>query len=557
MLVVIVLLLYITVRVDIYHKLAILLWSTLLMLSDSFKYHVQIGMSLESLGKGAVQFSQKFTFQELKDRWHSLTSHANVFVEASPRIVDSTTTPKSHILKYKVEKSVQRKRMNDGVQDCYNPMLKRVKSGVVEDGDPRSTDHGEANQNHFECVVSNCESIQQHMPILEMISASAPTTNVTESCNSIKSSSHCDEKFEKNSQSLAKETVQPCGVSNLKLNDAFCCEAETPVKSDQMSITYVKSNFSSSTLPECPIWNTSQSISKPTLPELFQVKVEERNALNSVVFSNDCDANNSESSLYNAHLDAMDQIPCHNIEILAPSTDRHLAGSSASCQDLRELEEFLFTDIDGKDIDNIPDLDTFLSDFTWDESIANVEQSTILESGAYPGVFIKDGQHVIYSSEARLSSIPAAHPELLSCVSGTHMLPSIPDANNPELHKSCAPEAHMVPASREIPIYCIPNTQILHSLSNEDLDIPGQCNDGIICCALNTEDAEIPCNDDALIKLSSRHSSSFSKKNCLATGSKTMNRAENKEKPCSPCYSIQSQILSDLGINLPFINRGA
>ncbi|KAK1362330.1 hypothetical protein POM88_046804 [Heracleum sosnowskyi] len=526
------------------------------------KNAIETGMSFETLGKGAVQFSQKFTFQELKDRWHSLTSHASVFVEASPHIVESvdsssTLSPETHILEYKVQKSVQRKRMNESVLDCYNPMLKRVKSSVVENGDdPRSTDHGEANQKHFESGVSNCESVQ-HMPNLETVSASAATAiNVTESRNSIVASLHCDlHKFEEDSHSLAKEAVQPCGVSILKLNDACCCEAEIPVKSDQVSITYAESDFSSSKVPRSPIWNTSQSISEATLPEAFQVEVQERNAVDYADFSNDCDANNFEFLGYDIHSDPLDQIPCHNLENSAPGTDGHFA-RSASCLDLKNLEEFLFTDIDGKDIDNIPDLDSFLLDFSWGENLVNVEQSSLLGGGACPGDLVKEGKHLICSSGAPLPFIPAAHPELPTCVSDAHMLTSIPDADNPELHISCALEAQSSPtepaASPELPVSCIPNTQILPSVPNVDPDLPGLCN-GVICCVLNTEDTEIPCNDDALIKLSSQP---LSRNKGQVRGPNTMNRAENKEQPRPPCESIQSQILSDLGINLPFIIRG-
>ncbi|XP_017246069.1 uncharacterized protein LOC108217698 [Daucus carota subsp. sativus] len=507
------------------------------------KNAIETGTSLESLGKGGVQFSRKFTFQELKDRWLFLTSHANVSVEASPDIAEfldspSALSPKPHILADKVEKSVQRKRLNESLPDCYNPMLKRVKSSIVENGDnPHLTDHGEANQDHINCVTSNCESVHQNMPNLETVNAStANATNVSISCNSI-------EAFEENSYFVAKEVVTPSGMLNLELNDVRWCKTEIPVKSDQMSISNAESDFSSSMFPQIPIWNTSQSIFETALPEGVQVEGQDRNAVNSADFSTD----------------AMDRIPCHNKEILAPSTDEHVVGSSASCLDLSGLEEFLFTDIDGKDIDNIPDLDSFLSDFAWDVNVAKVEQSSLLGGGTSPGNFVKDEQHLICSSEAPfLPSISAAHPGLPTCFPDAHMLPSPPDANDPE-QISCAPEAPLsppVPAENsELPISCVPNAQILPSIPNVDHDLPGLCN-GIVCCVLNTEDTEIPCNDDALIKPSSRPPSSSSRKNCQVRGPKTTNRAENMEKPSPPRDTIQSQILSDLGINLPFISRG-
>lgn len=48
----------------------------------------QAGASLESLAKGAVQFSQRFTIRELEDRWRSLLYDLNTSTEASTRIID-------------------------------------------------------------------------------------------------------------------------------------------------------------------------------------------------------------------------------------------------------------------------------------------------------------------------------------------------------------------------------------------------------------------------------------------------------------------------------------
>lgn len=48
----------------------------------------QAGASLESLAKGAVQFSQRFTIQELEDRWRSLLYDLNTSTEASTRIIE-------------------------------------------------------------------------------------------------------------------------------------------------------------------------------------------------------------------------------------------------------------------------------------------------------------------------------------------------------------------------------------------------------------------------------------------------------------------------------------
>ncbi|KAJ4967343.1 hypothetical protein NE237_019192 [Protea cynaroides] len=50
------------------------------------KNAVEAGASLESLAKGAVSFSSRFTIRELQDRWHSLLYDPHVSAEASDRM---------------------------------------------------------------------------------------------------------------------------------------------------------------------------------------------------------------------------------------------------------------------------------------------------------------------------------------------------------------------------------------------------------------------------------------------------------------------------------------
>lgn len=59
------------------------------------KKAVEDGASLESLAKGAVHFSRRFTVCELQDRWYSLLYDPVVSEDASSRMIEfesSTTT---------------------------------------------------------------------------------------------------------------------------------------------------------------------------------------------------------------------------------------------------------------------------------------------------------------------------------------------------------------------------------------------------------------------------------------------------------------------------------
>uniref|UniRef100_A0A0E0HXQ7 FHA domain-containing protein n=1 Tax=Oryza nivara TaxID=4536 RepID=A0A0E0HXQ7_ORYNI len=97
------------------------------------KNAVEAGASLESLAKGAVCFSCKFTLQELQDRWSSLLYDSETSGQASALIVKyetelSTSNPtKAHKLFYVRRKHLSlRKRKIESVKNQYYAMRKRI-----------------------------------------------------------------------------------------------------------------------------------------------------------------------------------------------------------------------------------------------------------------------------------------------------------------------------------------------------------------------------------------------------------------------------------------------
>uniref|UniRef100_A0A0E0LI24 FHA domain-containing protein n=1 Tax=Oryza punctata TaxID=4537 RepID=A0A0E0LI24_ORYPU len=97
------------------------------------KNAVEAGASLESLAKGAVCFSRKFTLQELQDRWCSLLYDSETSGQASALIVKyetelSTSNPtKAHKLFYVRRKHLSlRKRKIESVKNQYYAMRKRI-----------------------------------------------------------------------------------------------------------------------------------------------------------------------------------------------------------------------------------------------------------------------------------------------------------------------------------------------------------------------------------------------------------------------------------------------
>ncbi|KAK1399299.1 hypothetical protein POM88_009162 [Heracleum sosnowskyi] len=437
-------------------------------LEDAF----EDGTSFGSLNGGAVHNSPTFSFDELRDPWDSLIYYVNASVESSPQNMEcvdsaSTLSPKLHVLDYEGENSGLKRKVNDDAADSYNPMPKRLRSSVVENGDnTHSTDYmyGQEKQNHFASPVSNGESLRQQFPYFETDSDAAAFATFTESW-----------EFEE---------VGP-----------FCFEAESLVKFDDTSLICSDIDVGDSfTLCQIPIQSTYKSISELTFPEL---QVEEKESVaNSADFGSPGDANNYEFLGCDVHSVAMDHIPCHDMENLGPSTDGNLGGSSASFTNLSESEGLPSTDIDGDDTSNI---------------------------------------HIL---------------ELLS----------EPVADSPEHHIACPREAHL----------------------------SALCN-GVIRCVVNMKDTEIPCNANSLIMPSSGKPYQFrgikayylwnEKLNLSETvqSKKALYKAENIKETLDSSETIQSNtalyradnikdtpdsfetiisdILSELGINLPFIKR--
>ncbi|KQK20493.1 uncharacterized protein LOC100821136 isoform X2 [Brachypodium distachyon] len=97
------------------------------------KNAVEAGASLESLAKGAVCFSCKFTLQELQDRWRSLLYDSVTSAQASARIVEfetelSTSSPGKTVKLFnsKGKGLSLRKRKIDSVKLQYYSRRKRV-----------------------------------------------------------------------------------------------------------------------------------------------------------------------------------------------------------------------------------------------------------------------------------------------------------------------------------------------------------------------------------------------------------------------------------------------
>ncbi|KAL3525324.1 hypothetical protein ACH5RR_013696 [Cinchona calisaya] len=98
------------------------------------KNAVEAGASLEALAKGAVQFSRRFTFQELRDRWHSLLYDPDISAQASIRMFELDLSGFNPLLRnnrfdhLKVSRDVPEKRKIVSIRKQYYSMRKKFRS---------------------------------------------------------------------------------------------------------------------------------------------------------------------------------------------------------------------------------------------------------------------------------------------------------------------------------------------------------------------------------------------------------------------------------------------
>lgn len=105
------------------------------------KNAVEAGASLESLAKGAVHFSRKYSIREIQDRWYSLLYDPVISAEASARMTSfelsaSPLPPKFYRFGHsKEQKVVSVKRKSESVRNLYYARRKRMRNNVLSSMD--------------------------------------------------------------------------------------------------------------------------------------------------------------------------------------------------------------------------------------------------------------------------------------------------------------------------------------------------------------------------------------------------------------------------------------
>ncbi|KAJ0255336.1 Forkhead-associated [Hirschfeldia incana] len=98
------------------------------------KNAIEAGASLESLAKGAVQFSRRFSIKELQDRWHALLYDPVVSTEAALRMAELERTNPNFPTKFtktgskENKSSSNKKRRAEQLRSTYHSLRKKFRT---------------------------------------------------------------------------------------------------------------------------------------------------------------------------------------------------------------------------------------------------------------------------------------------------------------------------------------------------------------------------------------------------------------------------------------------
>ncbi|KAG6704942.1 hypothetical protein I3842_07G157100 [Carya illinoinensis] len=487
------------------------------------KNAVEAGASLESLAKGAVQFSRRFTVRELQDRWHSLLFDPVISAEASTHMIAierSATTLPSKFNRFgnsKENKSIYGKRKVGSVRSCYYALRKRICNEPFNSMD-LSFLVAPGNGNY----IGNGDEILSGDPISDNFGLQGPNLDVMHPVfqqnlmdgGTIGSTAAAARAFHPGLQQPGEEdfhigqdtireetphtfdkninfTGNSSGAEELGQPEQF--PAHILFKSDDLGMEpsstidrtdndqgNICSDFEgnqvfNSPMSECdasfhslgfssplhglPLWRTVEGIAEPSMgvdPGLGEKNLHSGDGFE---LPDDDKARNATTSVYDGHLDCelKAEMPCDNLKSLA-SAEGYLAELSNSLLDFTNEEELLFMDVDGKDV--------------IDKSYFDGLSSLLLNSPSDAGQ-----DHTSSATEAETSVAQETY----------FKNPSI--ACLGELEDGMGSQCDVGHIVQDLGAQMLSSSLSL----NSEFSDPSE---GVICCMLNTEDPEIPCNDD-------------------------------------------------------------
>ncbi|XP_072951700.1 uncharacterized protein [Typha angustifolia] len=508
------------------------------------KNAVEAGASLESLAKGAVCFSRRFTLRELQDRWHSLLYDPDTSAEASARIVDfeielpiSNTSKANRTCNWKGRDPFSHKRKGDSVRNYYYAMRKRVcnepcqSADLVSHGvpcscvssgrecsciDPLKTQNHHSAENNavgapllnsYEHSVTGFNRGEHAFPRMLNVDSTGTDDNNVQCINkrvdrarlygckhnipplvNRSGMNHVDQSFEhdykkdpqvcgENLSSLRSlsnveenKRLQPLATSNLYDNKAIeekpfpssgsdkgKCDGFTGNSNINLQVPDCRNSHDqlgcSSLASALPIWRTIQDVTTPTISK---------------------EKEQEELTIHDSKM--RNTLECEALTLQAKLSD---GASDDGTSKVAIISEGDFLDISSSYMDFGDDDDELL--------LIDVDEKDIVDTACLSGL-----SSILLSSPSDTnhenSSVPKVKEVMDSCLAVTD------SACSEETKECCDPisfnhdEDHAINVSGEN----LPSTTL-------ELSHSGETTERVLVCGVNTEDPEIPSNDDIIL----------------------------------------------------------
>ncbi|XVF73849.1 hypothetical protein PTKIN_Ptkin13bG0014400 [Pterospermum kingtungense] len=478
------------------------------------KNAIEAGASLESLAKGAVQFSRKFTVRELQDRWHSLLYDPVVSEEASSHMIEFERSASTLSSKFgrtgnsKDNKSFSGKRKFESVRSCYYALHKRIRNEPINSMDlsfliaPNDSNYVEIEDEPLpgSCMlgdpISDNFGVQQTN--VNMMNCSFPQiladggTETRDRCatDGFETTMHKQDDdgglppeivnihmeiphllgenhFLVESGSGNEELHEPNRLPVLSLFEANDLMVKHPstigqINNDPDNICseFEGNQVFNSAVVECglPVWRTDEGLSASAISTANDNGGKDTHAGDIYQFPGDNFATTNHASVHDVDTTSKleSEMPCEQLKNSTASTEGYLVEITNTLMN----DEPFFMDVDTKDA---------------------------IDKSYFDG----------------LSSLLASSPnnaDRNQMPDVTEALTSETQDNLANVSCSCPGELDEVAGSFTAagPVSCNSEVLMLSSASISNSQFPEMTN-GIICCMLNTEDPEVPSNEDVLL----------------------------------------------------------
>ncbi|KAJ9703628.1 hypothetical protein PVL29_005092 [Vitis rotundifolia] len=436
---------------------------------------LQAGASLEALAKGAVQFSRRFTVQELKNRWHSLLYDPDVSAEASARMVQFEPSASNYSFKSnrsgncKENVEVLGKRKVESIRRKYHAMRKRIHNVPNADG---CMCNGGGCEEHI--VLDNeppagsyvlGDRVLSHFGLQDNVPQDIPHIigdNLVDfrNCSGFEDRGLPDRNlfnnndFERKPLSTLDSLNTNLGNVGSEFGGGQHCES--PVSDGSASLHQM--GFPSP-LPRVPLWQTIEDISAPVMSINVNLGDRTVSAEETLTLAAADDGNKPCSSGYAVHSQPTLKDACVGLNNSTAIADGEFADLPDSLLNFTDENELLFMEADGKD--------------PMDKSCSDNLDSVLLSSP----------NEVHVDDMANISD-----PETL--ISGTSIV--IPGSACPAELVVCADPLQSSHSNQE-GVHSEATMQSSTLISNPH---SSELQEGVMYCTLNTEDTEIPYNDD-------------------------------------------------------------